>query len=457
MLIPLAKKEITNETPAVVGKGFIIRVSTVAALGGLLFGFDTAIISGAIPFVKYYFQLNDYLLGWAVGCILIGCCAGALISGFIADKLGRKTMLLICAVLFALSGIGVALSSELNWFVFYRLVGGIGVGSAAMISPIYIAEIAPAVWRGRLVSLYQLAIVSGILLAYFSNYLLANTGANNWRYMFISQCFPAGMFLLMLFSVPETPRWLTSKGRINEALAILTKTIGHHGAQIEVNIIKNSFDSQDINHLYYFSKKYTPVLFIGVWIAVFQQVTGINAVLYYAPLIFKNTGLGTADSLLQTIIIGLVNVAATFIAIGYIDKIGRKLLMLVGCCLMALSLSIVAICFYWNYFDYYVVLIAVLVYVASFSCTLGAVTWVYLSEIFPNRIRAFGMSVATFSLWLADFLVTYTFPFLTSHFGSSLTFALYAFLAIAAFFYILIKLPETKGKSLEQIEKLFIK
>lgn len=437
---------------------FILTVSSAAALGGLLFGFDTAIISGTIPYIKTYFDLDSYWLGWAVSSILIGCAIGAMFAGKLADKLGRRYVLLICAVLFAVSGIGAGLSSNLIIFVLFRMVGGLGVGAAAMISPMYIAETVPANWRGRLVSLYQLAIVLGILLAYFSNYIFDNLGENNWRWMFASQGLPAVLFFILLLFVPETPRWLVKNHKREKAMLVLEKIDGEIFAKEELIKIEQSFsDKTSVSLIELFNPVYRPVLMIGVLIAVFQQITGINSILYYAPVIFKETGLDSASSLMQTIGIGVINVLSTFIAIGLVDKIGRKAFLLIGSLLMGISLIGVGLCFQFAYFDHYLVLIFVLIYVAAFGCTLGAVTWVYLSEIFPNRIRGLAMSVATLALWLADFVVTYTFPVMTEELGTSSTLFTYAFFCAVAFVYILFKVPETKGKTLEEIEPLFIK
>ncbi|MES2731858.1 MAG: sugar porter family MFS transporter [Bacteroidota bacterium] len=444
--------------PIQIQTGFILLVSGVAALGGLLFGFDTAIISGTIPYLKTYFSLDEYMLGWAVGCILIGCGVGALLAGKLAEAYGRKYVLIGCAILFALSGLGAGLATSLNVFVAFRLLGGLGVGAAAMVSPMYIAEMAPASWRGRLVSLYQLAIVTGILLAYLSNYALADLGENNWRWMFASQTFPAVLFLLLLFLVPETPRWLVKKGRSEEARLVLQKTGGEAFSRSELTAIVSSFQHEKQSTLSeLFSPQHRGIVGIGVLIAVFQQITGINAILYYAPEIFKETGLNTSGSLLQTLSIGVVNVLSTFIAIGLVDRIGRKRLLLIGSLLMGLSLVSVALCFQYKYYENYLVLIATLVYVAAFGCTLGAVTWVYLSEIFPNRIRGLAMSAATLALWLADFVVTYTFPVMTQQLGTSATLFTYALFCAVAFVYIFVKVPETKGKTLEEIEKLVVK
>ncbi|GGC13233.1 arabinose-proton symporter [Parapedobacter defluvii] len=439
-------------------KTFILLVSFVAALGGLLFGFDTAIISGTIPYITEYFSLNEYMLGWAVSSLLIGCAIGAVLAGKIADVYGRKTTLIICAVLFAVSGIGAGLSQQLTGFIGYRLIGGLGVGAAALVSPMYIAEIAPANWRGRLVAFYQLAIVLGILLAYFSNYVFDGWGANNWRWMFISQAVPSVLFLFFLLFVPESPRWMMKKGHEARSLQVLSKISGDVAARKELAEIKGSFQTHEPATLkILFSRSYRSVVIIGILVAVFQQVTGINSILYYAPVIFRETGLDSSSSLLQTLGIGFVNVVATFIAIGLVDKVGRKKFLLAGCLLMGLSLVIVGLCFHYKYFSNYIVLLGMLVYVGAFGCTLGAVTWVYLSEIFPNRIRALALSVATLSLWIADFIVTYTFPVLSQQLGTAVTMLSYAALCAIAFLYMQFQVKETKNKSLEEIETLFVK
>lgn len=449
-----------NENGAeLINKKFIILVSGVAALGGLLFGFDTAIISGAIPYIKSYFSLNEYSTGWAVSSILIGCAAGALLSGKLADKYGRRYMLIVCAFLFAVSGIGAGLSTNLTEFIVFRLIGGLGVGAAAMVSPMYIAEIAPAKWRGRLVACYQLAIVFGILIAYFANFIFDGTGANNWRWMFASQAAPSLLFFLMLLLVPETPRWLIMKQRNAEAEKMLKKILPGSLVDTEMAIIKESFHNlKNISLKQLFGKTYRPVLLLGITVAIFQQVTGINSIIYYAPEIFRETGLDSSSSLMQTIGIGVINILATLGAIALVDRIGRKKLLLIGTVLMCVSLVAVGLCFKYNYFDHYLVLIFMLLYVASFGCTLGAVVWVYIAEIFPNLIRSLAMSVATLSLWLADFVVTLTFPIMTDpkHLGISGTMFCYAALCVVAFVYMLFKVKETKGRSLEDIETLFV-
>jgi len=436
---------------------FILAISSVAALGGLLFGFDTAVISGAIPSLQALFRLDEYALGWAVSSILIGCALGAIVAGKLADRFGRRWTLMACAVLFGISGVGAGLADTLDTFVFFRLVGGIGVGAAAIVSPLYISETAPAAWRGRLVSLYQLAIVFGILLAYFSNYALSGI-ADGWRWMFAVQGIPALIFGFCLLAVPETPRWLVGRKRTSSALAILEKTLGSDAARTELALIERSFDASEGASLReLFGRDHRPVLVMGILIAVFQQVTGINAILYYAPAIFAKTGLDASSSLLQTIALGGVNLLATFGAIALVDTLGRRSLLLSGSAVMGIALAAVALCFHYGYFEGYVVLVLMLLYVAAFACTLGAVTWVYLAEVFPNRIRAMAMSVATLALWLADFAVAYTFPMMNERLSTAATLACYAAFCVIAFVYVRAKAPETRGRRLEELEALFVK
>lgn len=296
------------------------------------------------------------------------------------------------------------------------------------------------------------------MLAYFSNYVFDGVGKDNWRWMFASQAAPSLLFWLLLLMVPETPRWLMRKGRKKEAVEILENISDAASVEKEITAIGDTFHQEaKTSFRLLFNKTYRPVLFLGIMIAIFQQVTGINSILYYAPVIFRETGLDSSSSLLQTIGIGFVNVIATFIAIGLVDKVGRRKFLLTGSVLMGLSLVTVAVCFHFKYFDNYIVLIGMLVYVGAFGCTLGAVTWVYLSEMFPNRIRGLALSVATLSLWIADFIVTYTFPVMTKQLGIAATLFCYAGLCAVAFIYIFFKVRETKNRSLEEIETLFIK
>ncbi|WP_316790016.1 sugar porter family MFS transporter [Pedobacter frigoris] len=437
---------------------YIFLVSLVSALGGLLFGFDTAIISGAINFIGPYFKLSQYTLGWAVSCILIGCVIGAAIAGKLCDVWGRKKTLLLCGFLFAVTGIGTALAHSLITFVFFRIAGGLAVGTAAMAAPMYIAETVPGALRGRMVSLYQLAIVLGILLAYLSNYLLADAGENNWRWMFASQAIPSVLFFAFMFMVPESPRWLVKKHRKKEAEIVLTKIGGVVYGSMELAAIERNFQDE---HREKFSDlwlpAFRPLLWMGIIIAVFQQITGINAILYYAPEIIKKTGVNNENALLQTIGIGVIMFLFTFVSIWLVDKAGRKILLLTGCLIMTVSLIGVAACFYFQYFDNYLVLLFLMCYIAGFSASLGSVTWVILSEIFPNRIRGLALSVSTLLLWVADFAASFAFPILNEQFGVTVTLLLFSVLCFIYYVYLRLKIPETKGKSLEELERMLVK
>ncbi|HEX8378439.1 MAG TPA: sugar porter family MFS transporter [Pedobacter sp.] len=434
-------------------KSYILLISAVSALGGVLFGFDTAIISGTIPFIKSYFALDEVMLGWAVSSILVGCGLGAMIAGKLADALGRKMALFICAFLFAATGIGVALADTLTLFVIFRVAGGVAVGAAAMVVPMYIAETVPASFRGKMVALYQLAIVLGILLAYVANYSLADIGEDSWRWMFASQAIPAILFFVTLFLVPETPRWLIQKNQKDKAYAVLSKTGGRDYADAELKCISESFGKETEGTLKdLFLPRYSKVLLMGTLIAIFQQITGINAILYYAPEIFKNTGVSTSIASMQTIAIGITMLLFTLVAIWLVDKAGRKKLLLAGSAVMALSLIAVAVCFHYQFFGYYLVLAFLLLYIAGFSASLGAVTWVILSEIFPNRVRGLALSFATLILWLADFAASFSFPILNKQLGTSATLSIFALFCIIYLIYIQLKVPETKGKTLEELE-----
>jgi MFS transporter, SP family, arabinose:H+ symporter len=444
-----------NASTASYNHSYIFLISTVAALGGLLFGFDTAIISGTIAFIQPYFQLDDVELGWAVSSILIGCAIGAAVAGKLSDAWGRKKVLLLSAVLFAITGIVTGFSSSLAVFIVFRMLGGLAVGAAAMVAPMYIAETAPAHLRGRLVSVYQLAIVSGILLAYFSNFLLADIGKDAWRWMFASQTIPSLLFMICLFFVPETPRWLVKNLQTDTAKKVLQKVGGDEHTEEELKAINKSFQEHSlVNWRDLLLPHYRRVLVIGIIIAIFQQITGINAILYYAPEIFKQTGVNTSDALLQTIGIGIVMFLFTFVAIWLVDRAGRKILLLSGCLVMALSLAGVAACFYFSFFDYYFVLVFMMLYIVGFSASLGAVTWVILSEIFPNSIRAMALSLSTFILWMADFAVSFLFPVSNKRLGGTATLLIFAGLCVIYFVYIKLKVPETKNKTLEEIETL---
>lgn len=438
-----------NAVSAPINKKFIYLTTLVAALGGLLFGFDTAIISGTIPFIKTYFNVNDVMLGWLVSSLLAGCGVGAWIAGKLSDQYGRRKVLHACAITFAVSGVAAGLAGSIPVFVLWRFIGGLAVGVAAMVSPMYIAEISPAGIRGRLVSLYQLAIVLGILLAFTSNYFLADV-MHNWRWMFASQAVPAMLFFFALFTVPESPRWLIMHGESEKAQVILSRVGGiAYGENQRVLITQNIHNkpTQSTASL----KPYYRLLSVGVCIAVFSQITGINTVLYYAPIIFDRTGASVESSLFQTLVIGITNVMATVVAFGIIDKIGRRPLLLAGAVMMGLFLFALAWLFMTKTSHTEFILMAVVGYIATFGITLGPVTWVYLSEMFPNLIRARALSWATASLWAANFLVTLVFPSMLTRLGEGGTMLIIGCICLVYAIFILTFVAETKGKTLEEI------
>lgn len=436
---------------------YVYLISAIAALGGVLFGFDLVIISGTVPFFTKFFNLTEGLTGWAVGCINIGAALGAVASGKLSDALGRKRLLLICAFLFAFTGFATGWATNFTFFIGARILSGMAVGVAALVCPVYIAEIAPGPIRGRLVTFYQLAIVSGLLLAYLSNYLLLNTGINNWRWMFSSQSVPAVLFFFGLFFVPESPRWLIKKNRTGKAISILNRIGGNAYAVREIDAAKNSFHQQvkeRIGNL--FKPDVAKIVMIGVAVAVFSQADGQNSLFSYAPVIFKQAGMPDNTAFLQSVILGVVNFIFTFVAIRFIDKAGRRKLLLYGALLLCLDAAALSGCFYWGA-PGYLILVFVLGFIAIYAATLGPVTWVLLSEIFPNRIRGYAMGLATLSLWMANFFTTASFPLLKKYFGLPVTFLIHAGICLIYFLFVKSKVPETKGRSLEEIEKQLIK
>lgn len=436
---------------------FLLGVSAVAALGGLLFGFDTAVISGAIPFIRIYFKLNDIMLGWTVSSLLIGCIAGVLVSGRPADIFGRKKTLLVSALLFLVSAAGSASATVLWVFIVFRFTGGIAVGIASMMSPMYIAEISPASHRGKLVSLNQLAIVIGILAAFFSNYLLVDTGLNNWRWMLAVMGAPAVLFFASLVFVPESPRWLVQKGKMDEAFRTLERISGSSRAREEISEIRGSLGLRSKSPLReIFSRHMSAVVWVGIIVAVFQQITGINSIMYYAPMIFAKTGTGMESALLQTAAVGAVNLLCTLIAIRYIDRIGRKPLLIAGTLGMTVSLFALAFAFSQPDREGAIVLGLILFYIASFAASLGPVTWVFIAEIYPNRLRGEAMSVAIVVLWGACFLVSLVFPAMLNTLGGGSAFFVFGIMCVLYLVFIIVKVPETKGKSLEELEHLLV-
>ena len=439
-------------------KWYVYKATIVAAVGGLLFGYDTAVVAGAIGFIEKRYDLSSAMVGWVASCALIGCIAGAMFAGKLSDGIGRKKVLILSAILFAVSSIGILLPMSLDWFIFFRIIGGLGIGIASMLAPMYISEIAPAPIRGRLVSINQLGIVSGILLIYFVNATIAGwhdeawNVSIGWRWMFGSGVFPSVIFLALLFFVPESPRWLAQKQRWNDAEFILAKVNGARKAKTELDEIKAALNTEKNSFSDIVKPGVRKALMIGIILCIFSQVTGINAIMYYAPEIFKATGDASSSALMQTVLVGVINVLFTLVAIKYVDKWGRRTLLLVGSSGMAVCLAIVGSAFYFGFAEGYLVLIAILAYISFFAISLGPLAFVVISEIFSNRNRGAAMSVCIFFLWTSVYLVSQTFPMLLASIGSAFTFWIYMVMAIVAFFFILKMIPETKGKSLEEIE-----
>ncbi len=437
---------------------FVYLISVVAAIGGLLFGYDTAVISGAIGNLQTKFSLSAEAMGGAASAAIWGCVFGVMFAGYLSDRFGRKKMLLVSALLFAISAIGSALPANIGQFVIARFVGGLGVGMASMLSPLYISEIAPARNRGRLVTLYQLAIVIGINLIYFINLLIAGMGdetwnvETGWRYMLGSEVIPAVLFLLLLAIVPESPRWLAKQGRDDDALAILTKINGkHRGAEVLKEVQETLHEEQGtLKEL--FSPGLRIAMMVGIVLAIFSQITGINAIIYYAPEIFKSVGFGTESALLQTVVIGLTNTLFTFVAIWLMDKAGRRKLLLGGVTGMIICLAGMGASFYFNLSSGPLLLLFILGYIACFASSLGPIPWVLISEIFPTKNRGTAMSFSIVMLWLSVVAVTQFFPVMLQELGGALTFWIFMMNAIILVLFVWRFVPETKQKTLEEIE-----
>ena len=442
---------------------FVVRVCLVAALGGLLFGYDTAVIAGAIGFLQEHFQLDAAMKGWAASSALLGCVIGVSLAGIASDYGGRKKTLILSGILFFASAIGTAVAESFSTFVVFRVLGGVGVGIASMTSPMYIAEISPAHIRGRMVSVNQFAIVSGMLIVYFVNYFIALGGdqswnvAIGWRWMFASEIAPSVIFLVLLLSVPESPRWLIERGQLDSARHVLVRIGGPQFASTEFQAISETVAKEARGQLRLFAPEMRFVLFLGVTLAVLQQVTGINVFLYYAPEILKQVGSLSDVALLETVVIGAVNLTFTLIAIWTVDRLGRKPLMIFGSVGMGISLVAMGAASQFQLVAVWV-LVFILSYIACFALSVGPVTWVILSEIFPNNIRGRAMSLATFALWTANFIVSQTFPmidenpWLVSRFNHGFPFYVYGAFCVVLVGVVWLGVPETKGQSLEEIE-----
>ncbi|MEM6395130.1 MAG: sugar porter family MFS transporter [Bacteroidota bacterium] len=450
---------------------YLLAIALTSALGGLLFGYDWVVIGGAKPFYELYFGIdaNPGLQGWAMSSALVGCVFGALVTGVVSDKYGRKLPLIGAAVLFIISAYGSGAATGFTEFIIYRLIGGVGIGLASTLSPMYIAEIAPAKYRGAFVSINQLTIVIGILAAQICNFLIAEpiadgtadaailsswNGTTGWRWMFWAEIIPAAAFFGLMFLVPKSPRFMVKAGQSDRATQVLSRIGGGHYAAEQVGQIQASFQQQEkkVSLGELFSPKLRPIITIGIVLAVFQQWCGINIIFNYAEEIFAAAGYSVGDMLFNIVITGSVNLAFTLVAMRTVDSLGRRKLMLLG----SGGLAIVYLILGFSYFAGWTgwpVLALVVMAIAVFAMSLAPITWVVISEIFPNRVRGAAMSLSTLSLWTACFLLTFTFPTLNAWLGAYGTFWVYSLICVAGFIFIKYRLPETKGKSLEEIEK----
>lgn len=457
-------------------KSFIYFICLVSAMGGLLFGYDWVVIGGAKPFYELFFGISDSPLmqGVAMTTALVGCLIGAMVAGAMADRYGRKPLLIISAVLFTVSAVATGVYDDFTLFNIARFIGGIGIGIASALSPMYIAEISPANIRGRLVSLNQMTIVLGILGAQIANWLIADevpvdytadeilaswNGQMGWRWMFWAEAVPASLFLLLAFFIPESPRWQTMKGMEQKAIKTLRNIGGEQYAASEIGLIKTSAIA-DANKekgglKVLFTRKYAAVLTLGVIVAVFQQWCGTNVIFNYAQEIFSDAGYSVGDVLFNIVITGVANVIFTIVALFTIDRWGRRSLMLFGSISLAVIYLILGTCYHFQITGFFMVILVVAA-ISAYAMTLGPVTWVLLAEIFPNRVRGVAMATCTFALWTGCCTLTFSFPPMNTALGSSGSFWIYSAICFCGFAYLLRRCPETKGVSLEELEKKLV-
>jgi sugar porter (SP) family MFS transporter len=459
---------------------FIWAAALAAAMGGLMFGYDWIVISGTAPFYESFFQLQtSWEKGWAMGSALVGCLAGAIVSGSLSDTFGRKRLLILAAAVFVVSSVATGLAGSFFTFNLWRIAGGLAIGLASNLSPMYIAEIAPANVRGRLVSMNQFAIVIGILLAQAANYLISEYGpgprpdlwnysldpakanvlavwnvASGWRWMFGVTAIPATLFFALMFLVPESPRWLVRSGQSAAAWSILARIGGNAHADREVADIQAtvSGEARRVDFRELFEGRMPKIVSLGVALAVLQQWCGVNVLFYYAPKLFKGAGYATSEALFNLVVVGAVNLVFTILAVAAVDRFGRRKLMLLGFAGLTVAELLLAGCFYTGQGGM-LVLVLILAAIGCYAVSLAPVTWVVLSEIYPNRIRGAAMSVSVFALWTACFLLTFTFPILEERLGTWAAFSIYSAICMIGFFVVLAALPETKAKSLEEIER----
>ncbi|GAA4466506.1 sugar porter family MFS transporter [Nibrella saemangeumensis] len=430
--------------------------SITAALGGFLFGFDTAVISGVEQSLQTLWGLSVWQHGLTVSIALIGTVFGAMLGGIPAEALGRKKTLFWIAVLYLVSSLGTALAVDWPMFLVFRFLGGLGVGASSVAAPMYITEISPAKSRGRLVALFQFNIVLGILVAYLSNYLLAGIGADSWRWMLGVQVLPSLIFLVAVLNIPESPRWLLlKKGLVAEAREVLNMIDPTTSEETLLNL-QVSAGQTNASKIRLFSAQYKTPVMLAVLFAIFNQVSGINAIIYYAPRIFEMTGLGKSSALLSSAGIGLINLVFTMISMNLIDRFGRRTLMKIGSVGLILMLALVARAFYTEDFGGMSVPLFLFVYIAFFAFSQGAVIWVFISEIFPNEVRANGQALGSFTHWLMAAVITFTFPYLAEQVGGGNTFLFFSCMMVLQLVFVYRLMPETKGTSLEQVGKTFV-
>ncbi len=449
---------------------YIWMICLVAACGGLLFGYDWVVIGGAKPFYEAYFHITDPATsGWAMSSALVGCIVGAMVSGWLSDRFGRRLPLIIAAIAFTLSAVGTALANDFDWFVFWRIVGGVGIGLASALAPVYIAEISPAEKRGRFVAINQLTIVIGVLAAQLVNLMIAEPVVSaatqaeilqtwnaqiGWRYMFGAEGVPAVLFLLLMFVVPESPRWLAKANRYPQAEKVLRRIGSVEYAQHTLSDIRHSLGSenQQVPLSALWQPKVRPIVVMGVVLAAFQQWCGINVIFNYAQEIFASAGFDINDTLKSIVATGLINLIFTLLALPLVDRIGRRRLMQYGAAGLTIIYVLIGMAYSFGIMGLPVLLL-VLVAIAIYAVTLAPVTWVLLSEIFPNRVRGTAMATCTLALWVACFVLTYTFPLLNVALGAAGSFFLYGAICLAGWAFVQIKVPETKGVSLEMLEQ----
>lgn len=438
------------------GRIYLYFISFIATLGGLMFGFDISIITGAVPFIQPYFGWNELQLGWGVSSLLVGCIIGAFGSGAFTDRYGRKKILIIVALFFAISCGATAIAKTSMGFISARLFGGLAVGAASVLSPMYVAEVSPARNRGTLVSIYQLTIVIGILISYTINYWLHDMD-NNWRWMFATGMVPSVLFFAGLFFIPESPRWLYKAGRKEDSLRVLSRIGGEELARAEIDEIAESLreTKSSVKFRDLLKPSSRRVMIVGFFLAVLVQVSGINTVIDYAPKILMSAGVEIKNALLQTSLIGLINGIFTFVAILFIEKAGRRKLYLIGSMGMVITLLMLAVSFYLKMPGIFT-LICIMLFIAFFAACIGPVFWTLVAEIFPNRIRGKALAFASFTQWVFNFLVVLLFPHFLESAGGAATFLFLAVMSAAQWLFTYLNVPETKGKSLEEIEQLWV-